>query len=70
MRAESSSATSSGEDYLANPILWREFLKRLSGDPARDAVLVRSFSEAGQIDPARVVAKMKAHCHPNNTSRH
>jgi hypothetical protein len=53
-------------ELLAHPGFWSELMKRLSGDLAHDAALLRDLEPELHIPVKAVLAKMKAYCHPSN----
>ena len=58
-------------DPLADPHIWRLFLKRLSGiDADYDYELLMSFAEAAEVDPHRVWMKLKASIILGTATRH
>ena len=58
-------------DPLADPHLWRLFLRRLSlTDPDYDYELLTSFAEAVEVDPHRVWVKLKASIILGTATRH
>ena len=62
------SNTANSSDPLDNPSIWQAFLQRLTGhDPAYDWELIKSFAEAAEIDPKRVVLKLKPLIKPTAT---
>ncbi len=63
-------SSSSSSDLLDDPILWQLFVRRLTGTNAiYDTELVRSFAEAIETSPHRVLDKIKTYCHSGPASR-
>jgi len=54
--------------WLDNPIMWREFNRRLTGDIEYDCEIIRSFAEAAKIPLKRVLDKMKTHLHSGSST--
>jgi hypothetical protein len=56
-----------GGAVLDDPVIWTLFLKRLGNGDQQDAETISSFARRLGIDRNRIIAKLAAHYHDNQT---
>jgi hypothetical protein len=57
----------SGTAVLNDRVIWTLFLKRLGNSDQEDAETITAFAQRLGVDRSRIIAKLAAHYHDNQT---